>query len=72
MGIACLVANSVILYITFLWAYLFNDYTLSVSINSIGEAHIEFILLPTTIILGLYSIKKLIVYLPKKSNTILE
>ena len=46
---------SVILYITFLWAYFFNDYVFSTRINAFGEAHIEFVVLPISIILGLYA-----------------
>ncbi len=68
IGFACLISNSIILYVTFLWAYLFNDFKLSIDINSIGEAHIEFFLIPITIIIGLYSIRGLIKYLPKKSS----
>jgi len=55
IGLGSLVANSFVLYITFLWAYFFNDYVFSIRINALGEAHIEFVLLPISIILGLYA-----------------
>ena len=55
IGLGCLAANSVVLYITFLWAYFFNDYVFSTRINALGEAHIEFVVLPISIILGLYA-----------------
>jgi len=69
IGLTCLIVNSLVLYVTFLWAYLSNDYVFSASINSFGEAHIEFILLPLTIGLGLYATVSLFKYLPKKINT---
>ena len=53
IGVAALIANSVVLYITFLWAYFTNDYTVTAKINTIGEVHMEFILLPISIILGI-------------------
>jgi len=43
----------------FLLAYLANNYTFATTINNFGEANIEFVLIPTTIILGLYSIYNL-------------
>jgi len=55
IGLGSLAANSVVLYITFLWAYFFNDYVFSTRINALGEAHIEFVVLPISIILGLYA-----------------
>ena len=33
---------SMVMVITFLWAYLFDNMFLSVDINSMGEAHFEF------------------------------
>ena len=47
-------ALSVILFITFLWSYFSNDYTFSISINSLGEAHIELIVLSAVMIFILY------------------
>lgn len=55
IGLGCLVSNSIVLYITFLWAYFFNGYVFAAQINAFGEAHIEFIMLPISIILGLYA-----------------
>jgi len=46
IGLGSLAANSVVLYITFLWAYFFNDYVFSTR---------EFVVLPISIILGLYA-----------------
>ena len=36
---------SMVLVVTFLWAYLFNNNVFSVSINLLGEAHLEFVML---------------------------
>jgi len=55
IGLGCLVSNSIVLYATFLWAYFFNGYVFAAQINAFGEAHIEFIMLPISIILGLYA-----------------
>jgi len=69
IGITCLIANSVVLYISFLWAYFSNDYIFSARINDFGEAHFEFILLPLTIILGLYAAVNLFRHMPKKLDS---
>ena len=69
-GIACLVANSIVLYGTFLWAYFSNNYVFAVNINAIGEAHIEFILLPTTIILGSYAAVTLFRHMPRRNSSL--
>ena len=66
IGITCLLVNSIVLYITFLWAYFSNNYVFSTNINSLGEAHIEFILLPLTIILGIYASIYLFKYIPRQ------
>jgi len=66
IGLTCLIANSIVLYVTFLWAYLLNNYSFSANINSIGEAHIEFVLLPITLILGIYASIYLFEYMPKQ------
>jgi hypothetical protein len=55
IGIACLISNSFILFYTFFIAYL-NNYQVLIHINNFGEAHIEFIFIPISIILGIYSI----------------
>jgi len=55
IGIACLISNSVVLFYTFFIAYL-NNYQVLVNINNFGEAHFEFIFIPISIVLGIYSI----------------
>lgn len=67
IGVAALIANSIVLYITFLWTYFANDYTFTAKINTIGEAHIEFILLPISIILGIYGVKNLFSKIPREN-----
>lgn len=57
IGIIVLLANSVTLYITFLFAY-FNNGKIMVHINNYGEANLELILIPVTIILGIYALKR--------------
>jgi len=69
IGLTCLLANSLVLYISFLWAYFSNDYVFSARINDFGEAHFEFILLPITIILGLYAIINLFKLMPKRASS---
>ena len=66
IGLVCLISNSFVLYIVFLWAYFVNDYTFVATINNFGEAHFEFILIPITILLGLYSIFHLTKNISKK------
>ena len=53
IGLLGLIANNIVLYITFLYAYFFNDYRFSFTINQFGEAHLEFIVLPLTLALGI-------------------
>jgi len=54
-----LIANSIVLYITFLFAYFSNNYVFSININSYGEAYLEFIVLPISLVVGLYSVVNL-------------
>jgi hypothetical protein len=56
IGLACLLANSIVLYLTFLYAYFGNNYQFSADINMFGEAHLEFVLLPLSLGLGIYAI----------------
>jgi len=64
IGIACLVSNSIVLFYTFFIAYL-NEYKITININNFGEANIEIILIPLSIILGLYSIITFFRLIPK-------
>ena len=59
IGISSLVANSVILYITFLFAYFSNNYVFSININNYGEAYIELIIIPVSLLLGIYAVVNL-------------
>jgi hypothetical protein len=70
IGIASLIANSMVLYITFLWAYFFNNFVFAVNINTIGEAHLEFFILPASIFLGIYGTINLIKYLPRRQSNV--
>ncbi len=58
IGITCLISNSLVLFYTFFIAYL-NDFQVLININQFGEAHLEFFLIPISIILGIYSIVSL-------------
>ena len=49
---------SIILYITFIFAYFFNNYYFSVNINTYGEAQIELILLTGLLVLVSYNTVK--------------
>jgi hypothetical protein len=63
MGIFVLLANSFVLYVSFLHAYFFNDYLFSVHINSFGEAHIELVLLTFILAISFVSSIKIITHL---------
>ena len=54
IGIGSLISNSMILYITFIWAYFSGHYT--VTINEFGEASLEMIVLPLSIIIGVWTV----------------
>lgn len=56
VGIGSLLANSIVLYITFLFAYFSNDYVFSININKYGEAYLEFIIIPTFLVFGIYAV----------------
>jgi len=45
LGYAWATGLSVILFVTFLWAYFSNDFTFAIDINYFGEAHIELVFL---------------------------
>ena len=47
---------SLVLFITFLWAYFVDDYWFIVKINSIGEAHIELLLLSCLMLILFYNL----------------
>jgi len=68
IGLTCLISNSIVLYVSFLWAYFSNDFVFSFRINDFGEAHIEFILLPLTIVLGFYSFIVLFKNITRKTS----
>jgi len=53
IGILILLTNTITMYLTFLAAFL-NSNSILITINTFGEAWLEFFLLPITIILGLY------------------
>jgi len=55
-GVGSLIANSVVLYATFLFAYLSNSGAVTISVNNFGEAPIEFLLIPISLVLGIYAI----------------
>jgi len=69
IGLACLIANTIILLITFLWAYFYNDFVFSARINDFGEAHLELIFLPITLVLGLYASINFFKKQPTKTKT---
>jgi heme/copper-type cytochrome/quinol oxidase subunit 2 len=55
-GLLMLAANNIVLYVTFLHAYFFNDYTFSAHINQYGEAHVELFVLGASLIIGLLTV----------------
>ena len=69
IGLACLVSNSFVLYIAFLWAYFYNNYIFIAKINDFGEAHLEFIILPASIALGVYAMINFFKYMQSESKT---
>lgn len=54
IGIAGLLANSITLTITFFYAY-FNNYRVLVTVNSMGEANIEAVILIAINLLGIWA-----------------
>jgi hypothetical protein len=55
MGLGMLFTHSMVMFMTFLRAY-FNGGKTLITVNSVGEANIEFILIPVSLIMGLYGI----------------
>jgi len=58
IGLGCLLSHTLILYIIFLEAYFMNDFKAVLEINRFGEANIEFIIMPITVILGFYTVRQ--------------
>lgn len=56
IGICVLLANTLVLLITFIYAYIRGG-KIYITIDSIGEANMELLLLIVTVILGLYILK---------------
>lgn len=56
IGISVLLANTIVLFVTFIYAYIRGG-KIYITIDSIGEANMELLLLTVTIILGLYILK---------------
>ena len=54
-GFSSMTALSIILYVTFLFAY-FNNGFVTVSVNNFNEGLIEFFILPFTLIFGFYGL----------------
>jgi len=54
IGLLIGLSNSVVLYLSFLFAY-FNDYVFSVNINLFGEAHIELLIFSLALLLFAYA-----------------
>jgi len=68
IGVASLISHSIVLFITFLLAY-FQGYKIIIDINRFGEAHLELIIIPVTIIIGIYSVYILFKSVLKKIPT---
>ena len=54
-GLLCSVFLIIVFYLTFLYAYFFNDHWFIVNINFFGEANAELLLLSVSVALILYS-----------------
>ncbi len=67
-----LISNSIVLYVSFLYAYFFNDYQFSVHINLLGEAYIELIFLTVSVILAIIFAIKLIIHFNKNPEKLPE
>jgi len=70
LGIAILLANTIVLYITFLVAYFFNDMQFSFCINKYGEANFELMLLSISLFLGLFVFVNTLDLLAERLNKI--
>lgn len=52
-----LLSMSIVMYITFIYAY-FNGHQATITINTYGEANIEFVLIPAAIIISIVCLIK--------------
>ena len=69
VGISTLIANSIVLYITWIVAFL-NDSSTVITINNHNEMYIEFFFIPITIGIGIWSIWFLLRTYTKTTKTI--
>ena len=63
-GVSLLFCNSIILFITFLYA-LFNNNQVTITINTFNESVVELIIIPATLLLGFYALYQIFKELPK-------
>lgn len=66
LGILILLANSIVLYLSFLHAYFYNNFMFISNINGYGEAHIELIVLSMALIIAFFTALKMISVLTKR------
>jgi len=45
---------AITMYLTFLHAYFNGSYSTKITINTVGEAHLEFVLIPVCLILSIW------------------
>jgi len=68
LGLSFLVSHAIILYAIFLEAY-FNDFIAVLEINVFGEAYLEFIFMPCSLVLGFYAVYEVVKKLRKEKRT---
>ena len=56
IGLGCLISNSLVFYITFLSAYFSDGQAITITVNNFSESTIEFIFIPLSLIIGLYTV----------------
>jgi len=57
IGLAVMLSNTIVLYLVFLEAFFDPNFIGVLEINRYGEAPIEFIFMPCSLLLGLYTVR---------------
>lgn len=65
-GLGFLVANNLVLYFTFLSAFFSPDQAVRVTVNSMGEAWLEFFVLPFCLLVSLWALIEVLRISPLK------
>ena len=67
IGLAFLLSPAVILYAIFIESF-FNDFKAVLEINVYGEAYVEFVFMPITILVGIWAVLQVIKKLKQETK----